>query len=183
MAGRGANDLEMQCGGWTIDWQSMNGAPLLGATTILSAVKAAVSPPTQVVYSPDGTGLEGCDAILVVTGEGPYAEFEGDRADLSIDRPDVEAILNARKARVPMVTVLLSGRPLLIEPLLRASDGVVAAWLPGSEGEGVTDVLFGDYRPTGKLPRTWPRDMTQVPLNVGDPHYHPLFPYGFGLTY
>jgi beta-glucosidase len=79
--------------------------------------------------------------------------------------------------------VLVSGRPLIINDALAQADAVVAAWLPGSEGAGVADVLFGDYKPTGKLPFTWPRSMSQLPINVGDAVYDPLFPYGYGLTY
>jgi beta-glucosidase len=183
VAGKGADNLEIQCGGWTIDWQSMNGMKLEGGTTILSAIKAAVSRDTEVVYSPDGTGLTGCDAILAVVGEGPYAEYKGDRADLSLDPADLKILSAARATGAPLVTVLISGRPMLIGPVLDQSDGVIAAWFPGSEGAGVADVLFGDCKPTGKLPCSWPRIMAQIPINKGDAAYDPLFPYGFGLTY
>ncbi len=118
-----------------------------------------------------------------VVGEGPYAEFKGDRQDLSLDAPDLQAIANARQSGAPVVAVLISGRPLLIDPLLAQCDGVLAAWLPGSEGSGVSDVIFGAYRPTGKLPCSWPRSMAQIPINADDKNYDPLFPYGFGLTY
>ena len=182
LTGKGANDLTVHCDGWTIDWQGTNGIPLKGGTTILDAVKAAASPQTQVVYSPDGTGLEGCDVILAIVGEAPYAEFKGDRQDLSLDAPDLQAIANARQSGAPVAAVLISGRPLLIDPVLAQCDAVLAAWLPGSEGKGVSDVLFGDYKPTGKLPCSWPRSMAQIPINVGDKSYDPLFPYGFGLT-
>jgi beta-glucosidase len=183
VAGKGADNLEIQCGGWTIDWQSMNGMKLEGGTTILTAIKAAVSRDTKVVYSPDGTGLTGCDAILAVVGEGPYAEYKGDRADLSLDPADLKILSAARATGAPLVTVLISGRPMLIGPVLDQSDGVIAAWFPGSEGAGVADVLFGDCKPTGKLPCSWPRTMAQIPINKGDAAYDPLFPYGFGLTY
>jgi beta-glucosidase len=183
ITGKGANDLNIQCGGWTLDWQSMNGKALLGATSILDAVKAAASPETEVVFSPDGNDLEGCDVVLAVVGEKSYAEYQGDRADLTLDLPDMQAIMNAKKSGSPLVTVLISGRPLIIDSLLPKSDGVIAAWLPGSEGGGIADVLFGDYKPTGKLPCTWPRTMSQIPINIGDAGYDPLFPYGFGLTY
>ena len=183
VTGRGANNLNMQCGGWTLDWQSFNGQALLGATTVLDAVRAAVSPETQVVYSPDGTRLGDCDVVIAVVGEESYAEYKGDRQDLQLDPVDLQVISNARRGKRSVVAVLLSGRPLLIDPLLAECDGVLAAWLPGSEGAGVADVLFGDYRPTGKLPRTWPRSMNQVSLVQGDENYDPLFKFGFGLTY
>jgi len=79
--------------------------------------------------------------------------------------------------------VLISGRPLILEPILDEADAIVAAWLPGTEGEGVADVLFGDYAPTGKLSFTWPKSVDQLPINVGDAKYDPLFPFGFGLSY
>jgi beta-glucosidase len=183
LTGKGADNLNVQCGGWTIDWQNFNGMKLQGGTTILAAVKAAVSPQTQVVYSADGTGLEGCDVVIAAVGEEPYAEFKGDRQDLSLDAADLASIANARKSGAPVAAVLFSGRPILIDPLLAQCDGVLAAWLPGSEGGGVSDVLFGDCKPTGKLPCSWPRSMAQIPINVGDAAYDPLFPYGFGLTY
>ena len=117
-------------------------------------------------------------------GERPYAEMMGDRKDLSLPAKDLAVLKKAREAGVPVVTVVLSGRPVLLGPVLESSDAVIAAWLPGTEGQGVADVLFGDFKPTGKLPHTWPRSMDQVPCNVGDDGAKdPLFPYGFGLSY
>ena len=84
---------------------------------------------------------------------------------------------------MPVVLVLISGRPMILGPALDLADAVVVAWLPGSEGSGVADVLFGEYKPTGKLPVSWPRSNDQLPINVGDAKYDPLFPFGFGLTY
>jgi beta-glucosidase len=118
-----------------------------------------------------------------VVGETPYAEFRGDRADLSLSKDDLDAIANVKKAGIPVVVVVISGRPLILGTALDLADAVVAAWLPGTEGQGVADVLFGDHTPTGKLPFTWPRTMAQIPINVGDARYDPLFAYGFGLTY
>ncbi len=122
---------------------------------------------------------------MVVIGEKPYAEGMGDSVDLSLARQDVEAVTNMKKAGIPVVVVLLSGRPLLLGSVLDQADALVAAWLPGSEGEGVADVLFGDAKPVGKLSRTWPRSMDQLPININtDPaHYDPLFKYGYGLSY
>ncbi|NUN69245.1 MAG: glycoside hydrolase family 3 C-terminal domain-containing protein [Bacteroidetes bacterium] len=183
IAGKGADDIGMQCGGWTIDWQGKVGPVTTGGTTILQAVKQAVSSGTVVKYSADGSGADSGDVAVVVVGEQPYAEFMGDKADLSLSPEDVAVVekLRARKAQV--VVVLLSGRPMIVTPVLEKSAAFVAAWLPGTEGQGVADVLFGDHAPTGKLPHSWPRTMQQVPINVGDKEYDPLFPFGFGLTY
>ena len=110
--------------------------------------------------------------------------MEGDRQDLSLSAAELEIIRNAKQAGTPVITVLLSGRPMMIGPAMEASDAVVAAWLPGSEGQGVADVLFGDVKPTGKLPRTWPASMEQVGLCSGDAGGDKAqFPYGFGLSY
>jgi beta-glucosidase len=182
VAGRGANDLGRQCGGWTIHWQGQEGTPTVG-TTILAAFQQSLPGPWGVTYSQDGTGAEGADAVVVVASERPYAEGGGDRTDLSLDEEDRATLANARKAGVPLVLVVLSGRPLILGEALEQADAVVAAWLPGTEGLGVTDVLLGDSAPTGKLPHSWPRSMEQVPINVGDTPYDPLFAYGYGLTY
>jgi len=170
------------CGGWTIAWQGTSGTPTTG-TTILSAVRSAAGRQTQVSYSKDGLGAAGADVGVVVVGETPYAEGVGDRADLALTQEDLAAIKEVKKAGVPVVVVLISGRPMILGGALAAADAVVAAWLPGSEGQGVSDVLFGDHRPTGKLPFSWPRSMQQIPINRGDTAYDPLFPLGFGLSY
>jgi beta-glucosidase len=182
VAGKSADDLGNQCGGWTISWQGQSGTPTTG-TTILAALKSAVSKGTEVSYARDGTGAAGADVGVVVVGETPYAEGRGDAADLSLAKEDREAIANVRRAGIPVVVVVVSGRPLILGETLAEADALVAAWLPGSEGQGVADVLFGDYKPTGKLPHSWPRSMDQIPINVGDAHYDPLFPFGFGLSY
>jgi beta-glucosidase len=153
---------------------------LEGATSILDAVRSAIPPAAQIIVSPDGAGLAGCDFVIAVVGEEPYAEFKGDREDLSLGAADLQAIANARQSGARIVTVLISGRPMLIGPILDQCDGVIAAWLPGSEGKGISDVLFGGCKPTGKLPCTWPRTMSRIPSS-GGPGVQ--FPYGFGLTY
>jgi beta-glucosidase len=181
VAGKSADDLGNQCGGWTIKWQGESGSPTTG-TTILAAIKQAV-PGATVTYSKDGTGAEGADVAIVVIGETPYAEFMGDRADLSLAPEDVAAVANVKRANTPVVTVLISGRPMIVNEALAQSEAFVAAWLPGTEGAGVTDVLFGDHPPTGKLPFTWPRSNDQLPINAGDAKYDPLFAYGFGLSW
>jgi len=181
VVGEAANDLGIQCGGWTIDWQGRTGNVTTGGTTILAAVKQTVSDKTQVTFSSDGSELKGADEILVVVGESPYAEFKGDRTNLNLAADDEALIARAKASGAPVVTVLLSGRPLVLGDALENSDAFIAAWLPGTEGQGVADVLFGDCKPTGKLPRVWPRNNDQ--LSVNNSAGKPLFPYGFGLTF
>jgi beta-glucosidase len=103
---------------------------------------------------------------------------------LSLSTEDIALVKNVKEAGVPVVTVLLSGRPMILGSTLDASDAFVAAWLPGSEGQGVADVLFGDYKPTGKLSHTWPKSMDQIPINTGDDNAtQGQFLYGYGLSY
>lgn len=183
VAGQAADNIGLQCGGWTIDWQGGSGPITTGGTTLLQAVKGVVSDKTEVTWSKDGTGAEGADAAIIVLSEMPYAEMKGDRADLSLDKGDIEAFRTLRKAGVPTVVVLYSGRPLIINDVLELAETFAAAWLPGTEGKGITDVLFGDHNPTGKLSFSWPRSMDQIPINVGDAEYDPLFAYGYGLSW
>jgi beta-glucosidase len=180
VVGRAADDLGIQCGGWTIDWQGKPGKVTSGGTTILEAIRQTVARGTKVTFSRDGSGLEGADAVIVVVGELPYAEMKGDRSDLSLAPAESERIHRAKLAGVPVITILISGRPLILGAALDESDAFLAAWLPGTEGQGVADVLFGEYPPTGKLPRHWPRNMNQA-ATPGEGK--PLFPYGFGLSY
>ncbi len=182
VAGKGADSLGLQCGGWTISWQGDGGFAVNGGTTILQAIKNTVSKETKVSYSVDGSGADSSDIGVIVVGERPYAEMFGDREDLALSAQDVAAINTMKAKGIPVVVILLSGRPMIIDPALKSSTAFVAAWLPGTEGQGVADVLFGDYSFTGKLPHSWPRSMQQIPVNVGDAAYDPLFPYGFGLS-
>jgi beta-glucosidase len=184
VGGRAADDLGMQCGGWTISWQGSTGRPTEG-TTVLEAIKKA-APKAVVTHSKAGDAPSKADVAVVVIGETPYAEMKGDRTDLALDPLDVAAVRQAKKAGMPVVVVLFSGRPLILDPILNEVDALIAAWLPGTEGDGIADVLFGTYNPTGKLSVTWPRSMTQVPINVGPNGEKPqgaLFDYGFGLSY
>lgn len=154
-------------------------------TTILNAIKATVDPATEVIYeenpSSEFFANNAFDYSIVVVGEHPYAEYEGDNKNLTLPHPGASTIKNVCKAS-KCVVVVVSGRPLVMEPYVPKVDALVAAWLPGTEGQGVADVLFGDYGFTGKLPRTWFKNVDQLPMNVGDPHYDPLYPFGFGLT-
>uniref|UniRef100_A0A8I6YJZ1 Uncharacterized protein n=1 Tax=Hordeum vulgare subsp. vulgare TaxID=112509 RepID=A0A8I6YJZ1_HORVV len=185
VAGSHADNLGNQCGGWTITWQGLTGNDNTTGTTILSAIKSTVDPSTQVVFSenPDSTAVDSgnYDYAIVVIGEPPYAETFGDSLNLTIPAPGPSVIQTVCKS-VRCVVVLVSGRPLVVEPYIGAMDAFVAAWLPGTEGQGVADVLFGDYGFSGKLARTWFKSVDQLPMNVGDKHYDPLFPFGFGLT-
>jgi len=183
VAGKSADDIGNQCGGWTIDWQGKSGDVMTGGTTILKAIQDTAAKTTKVTFSKDGSGAAGADVGIVVIGETPYAEMLGDRTDLQLAPEDVAAVENMKKAGIPVVVVLLSGRPMIIDSVLDKADAFVAAWLPGTEGQGVADVLFGDYNPTGKLSHSWPRSMAQIPINIGDKNYDPLFKYGYGLSY
>jgi beta-glucosidase len=183
VAGKNADNLGYQCGGWTISWQGDSGNVTSGGTTIFQAVKQAVSPDTKVTLSKDGSDVDKADVAIVCVGEKPYAEMIGDRKNLDLSKEDESVIDNFKSKGIPVVVILISGRPMIINSALKKSNAFIAAWLPGTEGEGIADVLFGDYKPTGKLSHSWPRSMKQIPINVGDKNYNPLFPYGFGLTY
>jgi beta-glucosidase len=181
VVGQAADDLGIQCGGWTIDWQGKLGEVTTGGTTLLAAVRKTVSPRTEVTYSPDGDDLKKPEAVIVVVGEKPYAETLGDRQELQLAAEDAALIARARASAAPVLTILYSGRPLVLGSALDNSDAMIAAWLPGTEGLGITDVLFGDVPLQGKLPRLWPANNNQ--LCVDHCQGKPLFPVGFGLTY
>ncbi|XP_039691103.1 beta-glucosidase BoGH3B isoform X2 [Medicago truncatula] len=185
VAGSHADNLGYQCGGWTIQWQGQSGNNITTGTPILSAIKNAVDKETKVFYeenpSLDYVKSNDFSYAIVIVGETPYAETNGDSLNLTISGQGYETINNVCGV-VKCVVVLITGRPIVIQPYLEKIEGLVAGWLPGSEGSGVADVLFGDYGFTGKLPRTWFKTVDQLPMNVGDSHYDPLFPFGFGLT-
>ncbi|XP_021714481.1 uncharacterized protein LOC110682447 [Chenopodium quinoa] len=185
VAGTHAHNLGYQCGGWTISWQGFLDNNENRGTTILNAVRSAVHPSTEVVYKeePDKEFVNSNNFTyaIIVAGEPSYAEWHGDSQTLTMTEPGPAIISNVCKS-IKCVVVVISGRPIVIEPYMDSIDALVAAWLPGTEGQGVTDMLFGDYEFTGKLPRTWFRTVNQLPMNVGDLHYDPLFPFGYGLT-
>jgi beta-glucosidase len=183
VVGKAADDLGLQCGGWTISWQGKPGTVLSGGTTILAAIRQAAARETKVVYTADAGNLSGADAVVVVVGEQPYAEMMGDKATLNLAAEDAALVAKAKQAGAPVITVLLSGRPLILGETLGNTDALIAAWLPGTEGQGVADVLFG-AKPVGKLPRTWPRTNEQLGITKRDASAKDaLFPYGFGLSY
>jgi beta-glucosidase len=183
VAGKSADDLGNQCGGWTIDWQGKSGEVTSGGTTLLAAIRKSVSAGTKVTFSKDGADAAGATVGVVVIGERPYAEGNGDRANLALAQEDLDAVAKVKAAGIPLVVVLYSGRPMILGSVLDQADAVVAAWLPGTEGTGITDVLFGDFKPAGKLSFAWPGSMEQVAKHSGDQGYAPLFPLGYGLTY
>ncbi|XP_034224138.1 beta-glucosidase BoGH3B-like isoform X2 [Prunus dulcis] len=185
VAGSHADNLGYQCGGWTIEWQGLSGNNLTEGTKILTAIKNTVDPKAQVVYkeNPDADFVKSNNFsyAIVIVGEHPYAETFGDSLNLTIPDPGLTTITNVC-GTVKCVVIVISGRPVVIQPYVASIDALVAAWLRGTEGQGVADVLFGDYGFTGKLSRTWFKTVDQLPMNVGDAHYDPLFPFGFGLT-
>jgi beta-glucosidase len=184
VAGKSADDLGNQAGGWTIEWQGASG-DIIPGTSILRAIRGTVGAGTQVTYSRDASGIDRTqDVAIVVVGETPYAEWIGDRTDgLGLDEEDLATLAAVKRSGVPTVVILVSGRPLVVTEQLPDWRALVAAWLPGSEGQGIADVLFGDFAPTGTLPVSWPRSASQIPINAGDAGYDPLFPLGFGLGY
>lgn len=198
VVGKSADNLSNQTGGWTLTWQgtenSNNDFPY--ADTILSGIVDVVGK-ARVTFSADAKGVDVSryDAVIAVIGEKPYAEFMGDIAPTgtmqhSSRYPEDLAVLQAVSGKgKPVVTVLLSGRPLYANDLLNLSDSFVAAWLPGSEGKGVADVLFRkadgkvNHPFSGTLSFSWPKSPCQARINAGDADYAPLFALGYGLKY
>ena len=194
VAGNNANDLGNQAGGWTVQWQGVLGNGQFPGTTILKGIQADAP---NVTFSPDASAsTAGSDVGVVVVGETPYSEGFGDVggpawSDNGVPRPAKSMALSATDqatidkvctALPKCVVLIVSGRPQVVTAQLPKIDALVASWLPGSEGEGVADVLFGKRGFTGRLPVSWPRTQFQEPLNVGQPHYNPLYPYAYGLT-
>ena len=203
VAGDGADDFSKQCGGWTISWQG-NGntnADFPNGETIFHGIAEQVKAAGgTAVLSADGSFTQKPDVAIVVFGENPYAEFMGDRANVAFDGgdpTDLQLIERLRDRGIPVVSVFLSGRPLYVTREINASNAFVAAWLPGTEGGGIADVLFRkadsaiDFDFRGRLSFSWPRAPDQTPLNVPGPDasaaelaaYDPLFAFGYGLDY
>ncbi|MCQ2106138.1 MAG: glycoside hydrolase family 3 C-terminal domain-containing protein [Fibrobacter sp.] len=191
VTGSHADHTGLQCGAWTLGWQGTRG-DVPGATSIVGGFD-------QVAPGARTENADSANTVVYVIGETPYAEWFGDFREKDFNNKlfttekshtthfestdeNLKQINTWKAAGKKVVLVLVSGRPLPITNIINAVDGFVAAWLPGSEGEGVADVLFGDVKPTGKLPHTWPKDAKQIPINDGDGKKG-LFPYGFGLTY
>lgn len=182
VAGEHGHDLGYQCGGWSISWQGGSGNTTIG-TTILDGIRDNIGNQSSVTFSKNGDEPNDHDIIIAVVGETPYAEMKGDSESLELSNKDKLLLERLIKTGKPIVLILISGRPMIITPYLEHVDAVLAAWFPGTEGTGVADLLFGDVSPTAKLSFSWPRDMSQIPINYGDKTYDPLFPLGYGLTY
>jgi beta-glucosidase len=191
VAGPHADNVAYQSGGWTKKWQGAHddryghaARPVDGATSIIDGIRNLIGSDRVIDAGPSGVRAD-AEVVIIVVGEEPYAEGAGDRAaeELVLSPEQRELIRAYAEKDLKIVTVLVSGRPLLVNEELERSDAFVAAWLPGSEGQGIAEVLFGDYNFTGRLGFSWPRDASQVPIRVGDADYDPLFPYGFGLRY
>ena len=195
VAGDAANNIGKQSGGWSITWQGTNNKneDFPGATSIYAGLKAQIDTAGGIaILSPNGTFDTKPDVAIVVFGEEPYAEGHGDKDNLEFERGNKRSlkILKALKQQnIPVVSVFISGRPMWVNSELNASDAFVAAWLPGTEGQGIADVLLADVNGQvqhdfkGKLSFSWPKSPLQTAVNKGDEHYAPLLPYGFGLTY
>jgi len=173
VAGQGANDIGMQCGGWTISWQGMHG-PITKGITVLEGIKAAVKGRAEITYAEDGKTDETFDVVIAVIGEDPYAESQGDRLDqISFRLKDTDMLWEVYYYDCPVIVIILSGRPMSIDDEYQNWDAVIAAWLPGSEGGGgIADVLFGSRNFTGRTPYTWHK------TTKGEV----MYPFGYGLT-
>lgn len=185
LAGRNAHDLGNQTGGWTITWQGQSGNDHTIGTTIYEAIQE-VAPDAEVTLSPTASApIEDHDVGIVVVGETPYAEGVGDRregtsANLNLVASD-RAAVDKVCGELPCAVLVVSGRPMTISDQIPMIDALVASWLPGTEGGGVADVLFGNVPFSGRLAVTWPATLEQEPINVGDAVYDPAYPYGWGL--
>jgi beta-glucosidase len=191
VAGSHANNVAYQSGGWTKKWQGAHEdlyghaeRPVEGATSVIDGIRQVIGADNVIDAGVIGIS-DPAETVIIVVGETPYAERDGDRAavDLVLSHEQRELIARYHDAGKQVVTVLISGRPLLVSEELEQSAAFVAAWLPGSEGRGIGEVLFGDDNFKGKLGFSWPQTADQIPINIGDPDYEPLFEYGFGLTY
>jgi len=172
IAGQGADNIGMQCGGWTVTWQGRHG-PTTKGTTIFEGIKSALNGKADVTHSANGNARGNFDAVIAVIGEGPYAEGEGDRSgSIDIRANDRMMLRNVYNYKCPVIVIMLSGRPMNIGDEYNNWDGFIAAWLPGSEGGGIADVLFGVRDFTGRTPFTWRKNFNG----------EILYPFGFGLT-
>ena len=184
--GPGSHNIGIQSGGWTITWQGQEGNSTEG-TTILEAFQAETN---GTIYT-SIDDLDQVDAVIVVLAEKPAAEWFGDSDDLSLNgrtgyQENIDLLEALSDVDIPVIAIMISGKPLLMTDYLEVVDGFIMAFLPGTEGLGITDVMYGDYNFKGQLPYTYPKVLAQVTHTMLDPNYDPddyLFPYGFGLTY
>ncbi|MEM1002862.1 MAG: glycoside hydrolase family 3 C-terminal domain-containing protein, partial [Bacteroidota bacterium] len=191
VVGEFADNSGLQSGGWTINWQGTT-ENYLGATTILDGIKELSE--EEVIYDKEGTGNHNdAEVAVIVVGETPYAEFFGDIGGEmdAYEHTLTEAhqnLINAYTDKgLKVVVILISGRPLVTTEHIEKSDACIAAWLPGSEGDGIAQVLFGDYDFRGKLPHSWPKSLEDYNEKYGpnfwDDSIEPLYPFGHGLSY
>lgn len=180
IVGRAADDIGMQAGGWTIEWQGDHGDTTPG-TSILDAFKKEFKN-SVITYDPmaEKKFARKAEVGIVVIGEQPYAEGVGDRERLSLSGEDLKRIAHAKQNSNKVVAIILAGRPLIIENIVKDLDALVMAWLPGTEGEGITDVISGKYNFSGKLPLVWPKTMEQIETKTTK---DPLFKLDYGLVY
>jgi len=168
IAGSAADNIGRQSGAWTVEWQGIDGDWLPGAVSILQGIKRAASSSTIVEYDTDAKYAESktiADIGIAVVGEKPYAEGWGDNSNPSLDQADLDAIARLKTVSKKVIVIIVSGRPLIITNELPKWDAFVEAWLPGSEGEGVADVLFGKQPFVGRLPIPWPASIQQLPIS------------------
>jgi beta-glucosidase len=172
VAGQGANDIGMQCGGWTISWQGMHG-PITNGTTVLEGIQSAVKGKAAITYAENGKADGTFDAVIAVIGEDPYAETDGDRSSqINIRSRDLDMLRETYGYNCTVIVIMLSGRPMTVGDEYQHWDTFIAAWLPGSEGGGIADVLFGNRNFTGRTPYTWRKTING----------EVLYPFGYGLT-
>jgi beta-glucosidase len=171
VTGQGANDIGMQCGGWTVTWQGRHGSVTQG-TTVLEGIRTATEGKAEIAYAENGRANGTFDAVIAVIGEDPYAETEGDRSgNINIRSRDADMLKEIYSYGCPVIVIMLSGRPMTIGNEYQNWDAFIAAWLPGSEGAGIADVLFGGRDFTGRTPYTWRKTING----------EILYPFGFGL--
>jgi beta-glucosidase len=161
----------MQCGGWTVTWQGSHG-PITKGTTILEGIQDAAKDKSIITYAEDGKARGTFDAVIAVIGEDPYAETEGDRTSINIRTRDMNMLREAYGYNCPVIVIMLSGRPMTIGDEYQKWDAFIAAWLPGTEGGGIADVLFGSEDFTGRTAYTWRKTIKG----------EIMYPFGFGLT-
>lgn len=201
VAGDGADNIGKQSGGWTISWQGTGNSnqDFPGATSILDGIEQAISDQGEMHYDLEGNWDQDSfsdgsspDVAIVIYGEDPYAEWHGDIANIEYQygqKSDLVTLQKLQEQSIPVVSVFISGRPLWTNKELNASDAFIAAWLPGTEGSGIADVVIAkqgsgiNYDFQGKLSFSWPKSVDQAVLNVGQANYDPLFAYGYGLNY
>jgi beta-glucosidase len=184
VAGVGARSLTRQAGGWTVEWQGAEDRPFVGETVFDGLARIAGDALSfSLTGAPDPNASKKPEVGLLVMSEAPYAEGRGDSETIEPSKEDLAALDALVSQKLRVVVVILSGRPIVIEPHLRKAEAWLAAWLPGSEGHALAQILYGQRPPTGKLSHSWPRRVSDLPLNVGDQRYDPLFPYGHGLTF